>query len=87
MRGELLLIDAGCEVDDYTADVTRTFPIGARFSTPQRALYEAVLDAQLAAIEAVRPGATLDAIHEQVVERLTARLVDARPARRRRSPR
>jgi Xaa-Pro aminopeptidase len=74
-RGDLLLIDAGCEVDGYTADVTRTFPIGARFSEPQRRFYEAVLDTQLAAIEMVKPGATLDQIHEAVVARLTGHLV------------
>ncbi|HMC95228.1 MAG TPA: aminopeptidase P N-terminal domain-containing protein [Polyangia bacterium] len=73
--GQLLLVDAGCEVDGYTADVTRTFPIGARFTEPQRRLYEAVLETQQAAIEAVKPGATLDAIHEAVVERLTGHLV------------
>jgi Xaa-Pro aminopeptidase len=74
-RGQLLLVDAGCEVDGYTADVTRTFPIGARFSEPQRRLYEAVLETQQAAIEAVKPGTTLDAIHEAVVARLTGHLV------------
>ena len=74
-RGELLLIDAGCEIDGYTADVTRTSPIGARFSPAQRRLYEAVLDTQIAAIEAVKPGATLDAIHNDVVQRLTAHMV------------
>ncbi len=73
--GQLLLVDAGCEVDGYTADVTRTFPIGARFSEPQRRLYEAVLETQQAAIEAVKPGTTLDAIHDAVVERLTGHLV------------
>jgi Xaa-Pro aminopeptidase len=75
VRGELLLIDAGCEIDGYTADVTRTSPIGARFSPAQRRLYEAVLETQIAAIEAVKPGATLDAIHKQVVEQLTRHLV------------
>jgi Xaa-Pro aminopeptidase len=74
-RGELLLIDAGCEVDGYTADVTRTSPIDAPFSPAQRRLYEAVLDTQLAAIDAVKPGATIDAIHQQVVERLTGHMV------------
>jgi Xaa-Pro aminopeptidase len=74
-RGDLLLIDAGCEVDGYTADVTRTFPIGARFSEPQRRFYEAVLETQQAAIEMVKPGATLDQIHEAVVARLTGHLV------------
>jgi Xaa-Pro aminopeptidase len=73
--GALLLVDAGCEVDGYTADVTRTFPVGGRFSDPQRRLYEAVLETQLAAIEAVKPGATIDAIHEQVVVGLTRHLV------------
>jgi Xaa-Pro aminopeptidase len=73
--GQLLLIDAGCEVDGYTADVTRTFPVGGRFSPAQRRLYEAVLETQIAAIEAVKPGATIDGIHEQVVVSLTARLV------------
>jgi Xaa-Pro aminopeptidase len=73
--GQLLLVDAGCEVDGYTADVTRTFPVGGRFTEPQRRLYEAVLETQLAAIEAVKPGATIDAIHEQVVATLTSRLV------------
>jgi Xaa-Pro aminopeptidase len=73
--GQLLLVDAGCEVDGYTADVTRTFPVGGRFSEPQRRLYEAVLESQLAAIEAVKPGATIDAIHEQVLVSLTRNLV------------
>ena len=74
--GQLLLVDAGCEVDGYTADVTRTFPVGGRFSPAQRRLYEAVLETQIAAIEAVKPGATIDGIHEQVVVSLTSRLVD-----------
>jgi Xaa-Pro aminopeptidase len=73
--GQLLLVDAGCEVDGYTADVTRTFPAGGRFSEPQRRLYETVLEAQLAAIEAVKPGATIDAIHEQVLVSLTRGLL------------
>jgi Xaa-Pro aminopeptidase len=73
--GQLLLVDAGCEVDGYTADVTRTFPVGGRFSEPQRRLYEAVLETQVAAIEAVKPGATIDAIHEQVLVGLTRGLV------------
>ena len=74
--GQLLLVDAGGEVEGFTADVTRTFPVGGRFTEPQRRLYEAVLDTQIAAIEAVKPGATLEAIHEQVVASLTRRLVE-----------
>ena len=54
--GELLLIDAGCELDGYASDVTRTFPVNGRFSAPQRAVYELVLAAQAAAIAEVRPG-------------------------------
>jgi Xaa-Pro aminopeptidase len=73
--GQLLLVDAGCEVDGYTADVTRTYPVGGRFTEPQRRLYEVVLEAQLAAVEAVKPGATIDGIHEQVVVSLTRGLV------------
>jgi Xaa-Pro aminopeptidase len=73
--GQLLLVDAGCEIDGYTADVTRTFPVGGRFSEPQRRLYEAVLETQVAAIEAVKPGATIDAIHDEVVASLTRGLV------------
>ncbi len=65
--GELLLIDAGCEYDFYAADVTRTFPIGARFSPLQRELYEIVLAAQLAAIEAIRPGVKFDDPHDLAV--------------------
>ena len=74
--GQLLLVDAGGEVEGFTADVTRTFPVGGRFSPVQRRLYEAVLDTQIEAIEAVKPGATLEAIHEQVVASLTRRLVE-----------
>jgi Xaa-Pro aminopeptidase len=74
--GKLLLVDAGCEFGGYTADVTRTFPVGSAFSPAQRRAYEAVLEVQEAAIEAVRPGATIDAIHNLVVERLTAKMVE-----------
>jgi len=66
-EGDLLLIDAGAEYGYYASDVTRTFPVSGRFSEPQRAIYQLVLDAQLAAIEAVRPGTTLDQIHDTTV--------------------
>lgn len=68
--GDLLLIDAGCEVGYYAADVTRTFPVSGYFSKPQREIYEIVLAAQHAALAAVRPGATLDAIHAAAVRAL-----------------
>jgi Xaa-Pro aminopeptidase len=61
--GDLLLIDAGCEYGYYAADITRTFPVNGRFSTAQREIYELVLEAQAAAIQAARPGATLDEVH------------------------
>ena len=62
--GDLLLIDAGCEYGYYASDVTRTFPVNGRFSAPQAAIYGVVLEAQLAAIAATRPGATLEQIDE-----------------------
>jgi Xaa-Pro aminopeptidase len=74
--GDLLLIDAGCEYGYHTADITRTFPVNGRFSPAQRAIYELVLRAQLAAIEAARPGNRYEAIHEAARRVLTEGLVD-----------
>ncbi|MEL0028054.1 MAG: Xaa-Pro aminopeptidase [Perlucidibaca sp.] len=74
--GELVLIDAGGELDHYAADITRTFPVSGRFSGPQRDLYEVVLAAQLAAIGAVRQGGSWQAPHETAVRILTRGLVD-----------
>ncbi len=73
--GELCLVDAGGEYDLYTADVTRTFPVNGAFSKPQRALYELVLESQLAAMEAVKPGATLDAVHDVCVRKLVEGMI------------
>jgi Xaa-Pro aminopeptidase len=73
--GDLLLIDAGCEYGYYASDVTRTFPVGRPFSREQQAIYELVLEAQLAGIAATRQGATLDAIHAMTVEMITRGLV------------
>jgi len=73
--GELLLIDAGCEHQGYASDITRTFPVGGRFSPAQRALYEVVLEAQQAAIDKVRPGNHWDEPHEAAVQVLTRGLV------------
>jgi Xaa-Pro aminopeptidase len=72
---ELLLLDAGAERAGYCADVTRTFPTGARFVGAQRDLYEAVLAAQLAAIATVRPGATLEDVHRSALRVLAEALV------------
>jgi Xaa-Pro aminopeptidase len=74
--GTLLLIDAGCELDGYAADITRTFPVNGRYSGPQREIYELVLAAQLAAIEAVRPGNPWNAPHDAAVKVLAQGFID-----------
>jgi Xaa-Pro aminopeptidase len=74
--GELLLIDAGCEYGYYASDVTRTFPVSGSFSAEQRAIYEIVLQAQKGCIDAVKPGATLEEIHQLAVRSITEGLVD-----------
>ena len=76
LGGDLLLIDAGCEVDFYASDVTRTFPVGARFNPAQRALYSVVLAAQRRGIEAVRPGARFDDVHEAALRVLVDGMID-----------
>jgi Xaa-Pro aminopeptidase len=75
-EGELLLIDAGCELDGYAADVTRTFPVSGRFSAPQREIYELVLAAQAAAIAQVKPGSAWDAPHRAAVQVLAQGFID-----------
>jgi Xaa-Pro aminopeptidase len=74
-NGDLLLIDAGTEFGYYTGDITRTFPAGGRFTKEQASIYQIVLDAQVAAIEAVRPGATFIEPHERAVRVLTEGMV------------
>lgn len=74
--GELVLIDAGCELDGYAADITRTFPANGRFTGPQRELYELVLASQQAAIDATRPGARFTDPHEATVRVLTQGMLD-----------
>lgn len=75
-RGDLVLIDAGCEYQGFTADVTRTWPLGAPFSAVQRRVYDLVLEAQEQCIAAVRPGANLDELHALAVRQLTRGMVD-----------
>ncbi len=76
-RGDLLLLDAGVECHNlYTADVTRTMPVSGKFSAPQRAIYELVLKAQQAGIDAVKPGAAFKAPHEAAMEVLVQGLWD-----------
>ncbi|MDY6829293.1 MAG: Xaa-Pro aminopeptidase [Pseudomonadota bacterium] len=74
--GDLVLIDAGCELDHYAADITRTFPVNGKFSGEQAAIYEIVLAAQHAAFEAIRPGSAWNAAHDRTVEVITAGLLD-----------
>jgi Xaa-Pro aminopeptidase len=74
--GELLLIDAGCELDGYASDITRTFPVGGRFSPGQREVYEVVLAAQKAAMDKVRPGSAWNEPHEAAVRVLAQGMLD-----------
>jgi Xaa-Pro aminopeptidase len=74
--GELLLIDAGCELDGYASDITRTFPVNARFSAGQREVYEVVLAAQRAAMDKVRPGCGWNEPHDAAVKVLAQGLID-----------
>ena len=73
-NGDLLLIDAGCELDYYASDITRTFPVNGRFSPEQQAVYEIVLEAQLAAIEKTRKGNHWNEPHDAAVEAITGQL-------------
>jgi len=74
--GELVLIDAGCELDGYASDITRTFPVNGRFSAPQRTLYELVLAAQDAAFAAIGPGRPYSGFHEAALRVLVEGMLD-----------
>jgi len=73
--GDLVLIDAGCEIDCYASDITRTFPVSGRFSPEQRAIYELVLKSQEAAFAAIGPDKHWNQAHEATVQVITAGLV------------
>jgi Xaa-Pro aminopeptidase len=73
--GELLLIDAGASYDYYNADITRTFPVGERFTEEQQILYDLVLKAQIAAIAQIQPNNPYNAFHDAAVKVLTEGLV------------
>src|SRR5262249_8705396 len=75
-KGELMLIDAGCELDSYASDITRTFPIGGRFSGAQRDVYELVLASQEAAIKAVKADADFINYHNAATRVLVQGLID-----------
>ena len=74
--GDLVLIDAGCELDGYASDITRTFPANGRFSDPQRTLYDIVLASQEASVAATRPGARFTDPHEAAVRVLAQGMLD-----------
>ena len=74
--GDLILIDAGCEFDSYASDITRTYPVNGRFSEAQRILYQLVLDAQAAALAAVRPGAIYTGMHDAALRVLAQGMLD-----------
>ena len=74
--GELVLIDAGCELDGYASDITRTFPANGKFTGPQRTLYELVLASQVAAIAVTKPGARFTDPHEATVKVLAQGMLD-----------
>lgn len=73
--GDLVLVDAGGEYNHYTADITRTWPASGTFTPVQRRVYQIVLDTQVEAIEMVKPGVTLDEIHNHCVNRLTEGMI------------
>jgi Xaa-Pro aminopeptidase len=75
-EGDLVLVDAGADVGFYCSDITRTFPASGRFSAPQRAVYEIVQRALEAAIDAVRPGAPVKAVHEAARDVLVQGMID-----------
>lgn len=74
--GEVVLVDAGCELEGYASDVTRCYPVGGRFAPAQRAIYDLVLESQRAALEAVRPGATLPAVHQAALAVLARGMIE-----------
>ncbi|MFA5677327.1 MAG: Xaa-Pro aminopeptidase [Pseudomonas sp.] len=75
-EGDLILIDAGCELDCYASDITRTFPASGRFSAEQRAIYDIVLKAQAAAFEVIGPGRDWNEAHDATVRVITEGLLD-----------
>jgi Xaa-Pro aminopeptidase len=74
--GDLVLIDAGCELDGYASDITRTFPANGKFTAPQRELYDIVLASQYAAVAATKPGNRFSEPHEAAVKVLAQGMLD-----------
>lgn len=78
VSGDLVLIDAGCEIEGYAGDITRTFPVNGQFTTPQATLYDLVLHAQAEAIEQMQVGKTIKCFHQAALRVLTEGLIDLR---------
>jgi Xaa-Pro aminopeptidase len=76
LAGDLVLIDAGCELQGYAADITRTFPVSGTFSQPQKQLYQLVLDAQQAAFSLLKPGNTLKQATDEAIKVITQGLIE-----------
>ena len=76
LDGELVLVDAGCEVDGYASDITRTWPVNGKFTEPQREIYNLVLKAEIAGIEACQVGAPWNASHKAAMEVISRGLID-----------
>ena len=74
-NGDLILIDAGCEYENYSSDITRTFPVNGKFSAEQKALYQIVLDAQLAALDLAKPGTVWTQLQDAIIRTITQGLV------------
>src|SRR6185312_8657722 len=75
-EGELVLIDAGCELNGYASDITRAYPVSGKFSGPQKTLYEIVLAAQAAAIAEIKPGKRFIDGHDAAVRVLAQGMLD-----------
>ena len=76
LSGDLILIDAGCCYGYYNGDLTRTFPVNGKFTPEQQAIYDIVLEAQLKAIDEVRPGVAYNQVHNKAVEVIVEGLVE-----------
>jgi Xaa-Pro aminopeptidase len=76
LDGDLLLIDAGCEYEGYASDITRTFPVNGKFTGPQKDVYQAVLNAQLACMDVLKPGNPFNEYHEVAIRVLSQGMLD-----------
>jgi Xaa-Pro aminopeptidase len=74
--GDLVLVDAGCEINGYASDITRTWPVNGKFSEPQREIYDLVLNAQMAGINSCQPGSPWDTMHRTVSIAIAQGLID-----------